>query len=87
MNTNIQGNLQICISVPLLESNSADNTNVQNKHPSEEKEKTENEIHQTKSMNYIKTPNDCKPNRDLLIKIDPLDKTDYLLLSYMDFKL
>ena len=37
------------------ESNSADNTNVQNKCPSKEKENIEKEIHCIKSSNYVIT--------------------------------
>ena len=72
------------------ESNSADNTNVQNKCPSEEKENTEIEIHRAKSAHYIKTQNGCKWNDEVWIEIGPLDNPLNVfekLTSFNDFLL
>ena len=66
-------------------SNSADDTNVQNKCPSEEKENTVKEIHWTKSTNCIKSQNDCKLNSEVLIETDPLDNPLMSLIKVDDF--
>lgn len=55
------------------ESNFADDTNIQNKCPSEEKENTKKEINWTKSANYIKTQNDFKLNSEILVEMDTLN--------------